>query len=134
MRLRWSRSSVSLAAALLLLSGAPLVSAGEHASSAASAAPDDTGKNVRDRDENAVTADQQSNDPQDVEITRKIRRSITKDKSFSTNARNVKIVTIDRNVTLRGPVDSAKEKERIAATAKKIAGADKVDDQIEIAK
>jgi len=127
MRPRWSRSSTCLAAALVLLAGVSIGNAADRA------AADDTAKNVRDRNGDTVTPDQQSNDPRDVEITRKIRRAITKDGSFSTNARNVKIVTIDRQVTLRGPVDSSKEKERIAKTAKKIAGADKVDDQLEVA-
>lgn len=127
MRPRWNRSSTCLAAALFLLGAVSIGNAGDRA------AADDTGKNVRDRGGDTVTPDQQSTDPHDVEITRKIRRVITKDGSFSTNARNVKIVTIDRQVTLRGPVDTAKEKERIAKAAKKIAGADKVDDQLEIA-
>src|SRR4051794_38029968 len=65
---------------------------------------DDTAKNVRDRDGTTPTSDQQSTDPKDVEITRRIRRAITKDGSMSTNARNVKIITVDRQVTLRGPV------------------------------
>ena len=95
---------------------------------------DSTGKNVRDRDGTTPTADQQSTDPKDVEITRRIRRSITKDSSMSTNARNVKIVTINRQVTLRGPVNTTKEKELIAKRAEKIAGAGKVDDQLEVAK
>jgi hyperosmotically inducible protein len=68
---------------------------------------DDTGRNVRDRDENAKTADQQSNSKEDLEITRKIRRALVEDKSLSTSAHNVKIVTVDRVVTLRGPVVSA---------------------------
>ena len=95
---------------------------------------DDTGKNVRDRDGTTATADKQSTDPKDVEITREIRRAIADDSSMSTNGRNVKIVTVDRHVTLRGPVNSAEEKEKIVKHAEKVAGAKKVDDQLEIAK
>lgn len=95
---------------------------------------DDTGKNVRDRAGTTATANKQSTDPKDVEITREIRRAITNDSSMSTNARNVKIVTVDRQVTLRGPVNSAKEKEKIVKQAQKIAGANKVEDELEIAR
>jgi hyperosmotically inducible periplasmic protein len=95
---------------------------------------DNTGRNVRDRDENAKTADQQSNDKGDLEITRQIRRAIVEDKSLSTDAHNVKIVTIDRVVTLRGPVASNEEKATIAAKAKKVAGVSKVENQLEVAK
>jgi hyperosmotically inducible periplasmic protein len=95
---------------------------------------DDTGRNVRDRDENAKTADQQSNSKEDLEITRKIRRALVEDKSLSTSAHNVKIVTVDRVVTLRGPVVSAKEKASVAAKAEKVAGVSKVENQLEVAK
>lgn len=89
---------------------------------------------MRDRDESAVTADQQSNSQGDVDITREIRRQIVNDKSLSTSAHNVKIVTVDGVVTLRGPVVSAQEKTVVAETAKKVAGVSKIDNQLEIAK
>jgi len=95
---------------------------------------DDTGKNVRDRSDHAVTADQQSNSRGDVKITREIRRKIVHDKTLSTSAHNVKIVTIDGVVTLRGPVASTEEKAVIGEAAKKVAGVGKVDNQLEIAK
>jgi hyperosmotically inducible periplasmic protein len=95
---------------------------------------DNTGKNVRDRGESAVTADQQSNSQGDMNITREIRRQIVNDKSLSTSAHNVKVVTVDGVVTLRGPVVSSKEKTVVAETAKKVAGVNKVDNQLEIAK
>jgi osmotically-inducible protein OsmY len=95
---------------------------------------DNTGKNVRDRAESAVTADQQSNSQGDMDITREIRRQIVNDESLSTSAHNIKIVTIDGVVTLRGPVVSAKEKTVVAEAAKKVAGVSKVDNQLEIAK
>src|SRR5262245_36720308 len=74
---------------------------------------DATGRNVRDRDETAKTADQQSNSKDDLEITREIRRAVVEDKSLSTSAHNVKIVTVDGIVTLRGPVVSTKEKANV---------------------
>jgi len=89
----------------LMLAGTPSLcfSADPATKQAESQVPaDDTGRNVRDRDENAKTADRQSNSKEDLEITRKIRRAIVEDKSLSTSAHNVKVVTVDRVVTLRG--------------------------------
>ena len=95
---------------------------------------DNTGRNARDSDGNTMTADKQSNSKDDLEITRKIRAAVMDDKSLSTSARNVKIVTVDRVVTLRGPVVSAEEKASVAEKAKKVAGVSKVDNQLEIAR
>jgi hyperosmotically inducible periplasmic protein len=122
---------------MFMLAGTPslCLSASPAAKQAEAQVPaDDTGRNIRDRDENAKTADQQSNSKADLEITRKIRRALVEDKSLSTSAHNVKIVTVDRVVTLRGPVVSAKEKASVAAKAEKVAGVSKVENQLEVAK
>jgi osmotically-inducible protein OsmY len=95
-------------------------------------APDNTGRNVRDRNANALTPFSQSNSASDVDLTRRIRRAVTKDKSLSTSAENIKIITSNGAVTLRGPVRTQEEKTTIARKARQIAGADKVDDQLEI--
>src|SRR6185295_17520232 len=72
---------------------------------------DNTGKNVRDRDDDAtLTPPDQGGSAADRELTAEIRRSIVKDDSLSTNAHNVKIMTNDGVVTLRGPVKSVAEK------------------------
>jgi hyperosmotically inducible periplasmic protein len=121
----------------LMLAGTPSLcfSAEPTAKQAEAQLPaDNTGRNVRDRDEDAKTADQQSNSKEDLEITRKIRRAIVEDKSLSTSAHNVKIVTVDGVVTLRGPVASTKEKASVAAKAEKVAGVNKVENQLEVAK
>ena len=131
------RRCICISAAFVLLgSYSSRGFAADHAasSSAAQVPADNTGKNVRDRDENALTADQQSNNEGDVDITREIRRQIVQDKSLSTSAHNVKIVTIDGVVTLRGPVASSQEKTVIAETAKKVTGVNKVDNRLEVAK
>jgi len=94
---------------------------------------DNSGKNVRDRDSAAVTAESQSNSKADVTITQKIRRAVTSDKALSTNAHNIKIVTVNGLVTLRGPVKSAEEKKSIEAKAKSVAGATHVENDLEIA-
>ena len=96
------------------------------------AAPDNSGANVRDREPEALTAGQQSNSKADVELTRKIRRAVVKDNSLSMMAHNVKIISANGNVILRGPVKTKKEKATIANKAQAIAGADKVDNQLEV--
>jgi osmotically-inducible protein OsmY len=95
--------------------------------------PDNSGRNVRDRDNQSKTSGDQSENEADRRISQNIRDAITSDDSFSTNAKNVKIITSDGTVTLRGPVKSDKEKEEIEAKAKQIAGVKKVDNQLEIA-
>ena len=94
---------------------------------------DNTGKNVGDRDPGALTAGDQSSDAGDVAITQKIRQKLVGDKNLSTNAQNVKVITKDGVVTLRGPVDTAQEKAAVAAKAKQVAGVTHVEDQLEIA-
>ena len=66
-------------------------------------------------------------------LTQKIRQKVVADDSLSMLAQNVKIITVDGVVTLRGPVNSAEEKERIAAVATEVAGAGKVKDNLEVA-
>jgi hyperosmotically inducible periplasmic protein len=103
------------------------------ASDTASVPPDNSGQNVRDRGPGAVTPFTQSHNRSDVEITREIRRALMKDKSLSITARNVKVITVDGNVILRGPVKSEHEKVAIADKALAIAGTGHVNDQLEIA-
>jgi hyperosmotically inducible periplasmic protein len=95
--------------------------------------PDNSGRNVRDRNDGTQTAGDQSENEADRTITQSLRKAITDDDSISTNGKNVKVVTIDGTVTLRGPVKSEKEKAEIGAKAKQIAGVKKVDNQLEIA-
>jgi hyperosmotically inducible periplasmic protein len=96
------------------------------------AAPDNSGVNVRDRNPETMTADQQSNAKGDVELTRRIRRAVVKDNSLSMMAHNVKIISANGSVILRGPVKTEEEKAAIARKAQAIAGADKVDNQLEV--
>ena len=95
-------------------------------------APDNSAVNVRDRDPNAMTAGEQSTAKSDVELTREIRRAVVKDASLSMLAHNVKIVAANGAVTLRGPVNTEQEKVAIASKAQAIAGANKVNDQLEV--
>jgi osmotically-inducible protein OsmY len=95
--------------------------------------PDNSGRNVRDRDDQKKTTGDQSENEADRTITQNIRRAVTADDSLSTNAKNVKIITNNGTVTLRGPVKSEKEKAEIEAKAKQVAGVKSVDNQLEVA-
>jgi hyperosmotically inducible periplasmic protein len=95
--------------------------------------PDNTKTNQRDRDPNEPTADRQKNDHSDRMLTKNIRRSIMADKSLSTNAHNVKIISQNGTVTVKGPVNSDDERRAVIAKAVAVAGsADKVTDQISV--
>jgi osmotically-inducible protein OsmY len=94
---------------------------------------DNTKVNKQDRAKGAVTADQQKENAADREITQKIRKAIMADKSLSSYAHNVKIVTQDGQVTLKGPVRSDEEKRIVQAKATEVAGTDHVTNQITIA-
>ena len=120
---------VSVFACLLTLASAYT---GAQDSSAQTPAPDNTKANQRDRNMAEPTADQQKENQPDREIARKIRQSIVQDKTLSTYAHNVKIITQDGMITLKGPVRSDEEKTAVEAKAAEIAGADKVTSQLEV--
>ena len=94
------------------------------------AAPDNTKQN---KDQTSPTADQQKMNPADRAITQKIRKAVHDDTSLSTYAHNIKIITQDGKVTLRGPVRSEEEKNSLQAKAVTIAGQENVTNQLEIA-
>lgn len=95
-------------------------------------APDNTKVNERDRSKDEVTADQQKDNRSDREITQQIRQSIMKDKSLSTYAHNVKIITQSGQVTLKGPVRSDDEKRSVEAKATEVAGEKNVTSELHI--
>lgn len=96
-------------------------------------AVDNTKVNKRDQHRGAVTADQQKMNATDQELTRNIRRSIMADKTLSTYAHNVKIISQHGTVTLKGPVKSDAEKKAVMAKAVEVThSADKVIDQISV--
>lgn len=95
--------------------------------------PDNSGVNTRDRNGSTLTPpDQAEGTESDRKITAELRSSITGDTGFSINARNIKIVTANGVVTLRGPVDNQAEKDRLGEKAKAIAGVHSVDNQLEV--
>ena len=96
-------------------------------------APDNTKINKNDRDAGQPTADQQKENRSDREMAKKIRQSIMADKSLSSYAHNVKIISQNGTVTLKGPVKSDDEKTSVMSKAVAVAGsADKVTDQITV--
>jgi hyperosmotically inducible periplasmic protein len=97
-------------------------------------AADNTGKNERDRSDEALTSGDQSNSPEDIRITAAIRRAVVADDSLTMTATNIKIITADGVVTLRGPVNNAAEKTKIGEIAQKNAGGARVDNQLEVKK
>jgi hyperosmotically inducible periplasmic protein len=98
----------------------------------ATTAPDNTARNVRDRSNSALTPLDQGNGKADMATTAQIRKGIIADKSMSVNAKNVKIITNQGQVTLRGPVNTAEEKRLIGDIAINIARVENVDNQLEV--
>jgi len=116
----------------LLLGAGVLASAQEPTSQQASPAADNTKVNERDRSQTEPTADQQKDNRSDRDITQQVRQSIMKDKSLSTYAHNVKIITQNGQVTLKGPVRSEEEKKTVEAKATEVAGQNKVTSELNI--
>jgi hyperosmotically inducible periplasmic protein len=93
---------------------------------------DNTRVNQRDQNANEPTADQQKDNRSDRDITQQIRKAIMNDKSLSTYAHNVKIVTQNGQVTLKGPVRSDEEKRTVEAKAAEVAGDNNVVSKLDI--
>jgi hyperosmotically inducible periplasmic protein len=116
--MRIHTTSKSIALALLRIGGTCVVPA----QTADSTKPDNTKVNQQDRNPGEATADQQKMNSADRALTAKIRRSIMADKSLSTYAHNVKIISQDGIVTLKGPVHSDDEVKTIVARTMEITG------------
>src|SRR5580698_7586455 len=93
--------------------------------------PTNTAVNVRDRSEAAKTPINQNENQSDINLTATIRKRVV-GTEMSTDAHNVKIISQDGRVTLRGPVKSPDEKAQIEAIAQDVAGKDHVDSQLEV--
>lgn len=108
--------------------------AGTAAAPAAGTKPDNTAVNKRDRDDKTLTPMDQGESEADRKITQQVRQAVMKDGSLSFSAKNVKIITINGKVTLRGSVKNAEERAAIERAAAQVAGTGRVDSQLEIAK
>jgi hyperosmotically inducible protein len=96
-------------------------------------APDNSKNNQQDQNTDRPTADQQHENGAGRQLTKQIRQSIMEDKSLSSYAHNVKIISQDGQVTLRGPVRSKEEKRIVESKAAEIAGAGKVTSELQVA-
>ena len=115
-----------------LLGSGTLLIAQQPTGQDAPAPADNTKVNQRDQNANEPTADQQKNNRPDSDITQQIRQAIMKDKSLSTYAHNVKIITQNGQVTLKGPVRSDDEKRAVEAKAAEIAGQNNVTSELDV--
>ena len=125
MRSRLKRMQRGLAGMIAVMA---IGSLGVNSVALAQQAPDNSGVNKGQQ----VTADQQHTGASDRDTTAKIRRSIVGDKTLSTYGHNVKIVTKNGAVTLKGPVHSDAEKQNIESKAAAVVGQDKVTDQLTV--
>ena len=94
--------------------------------------PDNTAVNERDRSGETKTSGDQSNSSADLKTTRAIRQALMKDGELSTTAKNIKVITANGHVTLRGPVKTAQEKAKIGQLAKSAAGGAQIDNQLDV--
>ena len=124
------QKSKQIILAAMVSTGLALWAAGLHGQQTP---PDNTKANAQDAKGQLPTAGSQSNARSDVDISRQIRRAIVADKSLSTNAHNVKVITQHGKVTLRGPVQSEDEKKTVESKAADVAGASNVTSRISIA-
>ena len=106
-------------------------SAADRASSVEYAKPNNTEVNKRDRDERTLTPMDQSNSKADINLTQAIRKAIMK-QELSTNAKNIKVITQSGEVTLRGPVNSKAEVQKIVKLARAVPGIKTLNNQLEV--
>jgi hyperosmotically inducible periplasmic protein len=94
--------------------------------------PDNTATNERDRSGETKTSGDQLNSSADLKTTQAIRQALMKDDELSMTAKNIKVITANGHVTLRGPVKTAQEKAKIDQLAKSAAGGAQVDNQLDV--
>lgn len=120
-------------AALFLGIGILLAASGCNQGSGASPSADNTKVNERDRNNATLTPGDQGESEADRTITQRIRQEVVKSDALSLTAKNVKIITINSIVTLRGPVKNDNERTELTTIAKGTYGVTRVDNQLEVA-
>lgn len=93
---------------------------------------DNTATNQRDVDGRSMTPMDQKENSRDLGLTADIRKRIVATEGLSVNARNIKVISADGKVTLRGPVNSEAERSIIAEIAAEVAGERGVKNQLEV--
>jgi hyperosmotically inducible protein len=122
----------TLAGSLLLMAGTVRAEHETVIYLAADSALENTELNVRDKAGTTLTPEDQKETKKDIKITAHIRKSVVKDKSLSVDAHNVKIITRNGVVTLRGPIENPAESMAIEKIAKHTRGVVRIDNQLEI--
>jgi osmotically-inducible protein OsmY len=129
--------STLIALSAIVLTGQPAgaqsSASASKASPAADTAPDNTKSNKVDPSNSEATADAQTNKASDIDLAKKIRKSVVADKALSTYAHNVKIVAVNGRVTLNGVVRSEQEKSALEKKAAAVAGNDSVTNELKVA-
>jgi hyperosmotically inducible periplasmic protein len=110
----------------------PAMAQGTSPSPPADTKPDNTRVNKADRRDTSNTAQSQSQAKPDRELAAAVRKAIVNDKSLSTYAHNVKVITRDGSVTLRGPVRNIEEKAKVADLAKQVPNVTTIDNQLTV--
>jgi hyperosmotically inducible protein len=116
-----------------LLLGSSLPATGIRAQDPQQPAADNTKNNKGDQTSGAMTADKQKMNPADRDMTKRIRMALHNDASLSTYAHNIKIISQDGKVTLKGPVRSDDEKSAVEAKATEVAGQGNVTNNLTVA-
>jgi hyperosmotically inducible periplasmic protein len=91
-------------------------------------APDNSNQNKGQTE----TADNQANSKADRQITAKIRKAIVSEKDLSTYAHNIKIITVNGEVTLKGPVQTEDEKQKVASVVANVVSPDKIVNELTV--
>jgi len=125
--------TATIAAGLLIIVTQSAMSQSSRAPSTGTVPADNTKANKLDPSNTAATADAQKDNANDRTITQRIRKSLVTDKSLSTYAHNVKIVSINGTVTLNGVVRSQEEKSAIEVKAVSVAGPGRVVNDLKVA-
>jgi osmotically-inducible protein OsmY len=129
---RLSLAAFTLLSGLLILSGAVLAQENSVIYMAENSPLENTQQNIRDKDNTTLTSQNQKQDKSDIKITAHIRKAVHRDKSLSVDAHNAKIITQDRVVTLRGPVNTEAESLKLQEISEKTQDVVQVDNQLEI--
>lgn len=95
---------------------------------------DNTGRNTRDRNADSLTPMDQSEASADIAITADIRKRLIADERLSHTAKNIKIITRDGSVNLRGAVATSDEVRIVQEIARSAPGVLSVDSDIEPAR
>ncbi len=93
--------------------------------------PDNSAQNEKSENRDSMVPTDQGNSEKDIKITQNIRSSvIATDLSF--NAKNIKIITKDERVVLKGVVDNHTEHQAILKIAKDHADAANITDELKV--